>query len=768
MDEQEQKQPGGSVGGKTIVMTDQDLERTNEKTPIYIPPLEKNAHDKTRNPLVALLGETIEAVTGRIDDKTSDFYSTLMFADGDETPPPELTADDANISSAGEANYIIQDQIAVGGQGRINKAEDRQFQRTVAVKTLLENLRQDPRIRASFINEARITARLEHPSVVPVYGIYTDADSGLHLAMKLVAGRTLREYLESIRQRYSFLKWRKVATSERRMLPQRLEFFLRLCDAVNYVHHRNIIHKDLKPENIMIGRFNETYVMDWGIAEELGPNGAAITGPINGTPRYISPEILLRQPYDQRSDIYLLGLLLYEIVFLRRAFPQEDQDRALEACREGKLAPFVHFYGCIIDENLKAIIKKATEFAPEKRYQSVKEMTSDIRAFLADEPVSVAPHPWLSAISSAIRHHHRIVILSIVVLLAALVLKLTWEAINEWQRQMAEARSNAILEQYSNNQKLSEANLDRKVTLLEGTLWSLAHEASVRLENPLPPNPSLQFYDYRDGQSPETAPPGFGFAPSQQKDCSFTCFMYKAPEDLPATTLASLLTTLDPIRDNFHQIMCWDFDRSHKKSRKDGTRDLIFEETPVHRIFVGLENGLHIAYPYQSDYLDTYDPRTRRWYTQAAEKTEMQPVWSVPYVERGTRRDIVIGCSCPIFSRDNKLLGVAGASIKPDTFLRFIGTAAPDPSMVRSRYLVHSDGKVYADASGHRNPTLKRSGALSFAIYPGMNRFKQMWKRRNGVMFEENTKDMLYIFQYISAFDCLYIEEIDFTNILDK
>lgn len=134
-----------------------------------------------------------------------------------------------------------------------------------------------------------MTAQLDHPAIVPIYSLKSDGENGLHLAMKMINGITLKDYLKQVATHYRLDGVR--AFDEEKSLRNRLEIFLKACDALEYAHSRNIMHRDLKPENIMTGEYHETYIMDWGIARPIlpQPEGASV---LAGTPQYLAPEAI--------------------------------------------------------------------------------------------------------------------------------------------------------------------------------------------------------------------------------------------------------------------------------------------------------------------------------------------------------------------------------------------------------------------------------------------------------------------------------------------
>ena len=276
-------------------------------------------------------------------------------------------------------NFALLDEFAEGGTATIFTARDRKLSRLVAVKSLKMGEGGNKNMLEAFVTEAKVTAQLDHPGIIPIYGLFTDDKQGIHLVMKLVNGKTLREYLHNITLNY---RTRGIdAFDEDALLRKRLEIFVRVCDTIAYAHHRKVIHRDLKPENIMIGKYMEVYVMDWGLAKVLEEDGENSVK-ISGTPHYFPPEVLRHEELDLRSDIFTLGLILQEVVTLQPAVGGNDVKEILSNILQGKLEPIEHQFNWKIDNDLQAIILKATAYDMDQRYQTVDEFSEDLRRYM--------------------------------------------------------------------------------------------------------------------------------------------------------------------------------------------------------------------------------------------------------------------------------------------------------------------------------------------------------------------------------------------------
>ncbi len=241
----------------------------------------------------------------------------------------------------GATKYTIVKELGRGGMGTVYLAEDGELDRLVALKVLkTSEVTED--LRNRMVREAQIIARLEHPGIVPVHDVGTLPDGRIFYAMKFVRGSRLDEY-----------------ASEASSLNDRLRKFQAVCDAVAFAHAHGVIHRDLKPQNIMIGSFGEVLVLDWGVAKISGDPCDAL---IVGTRDYMAPEQARGEVegLDERADVYSLGAVL--------AFLLRDQPKVSKAA--------------------SAICSKAMASAPSDRYASASELSQDIGRLLDAEPVS--------------------------------------------------------------------------------------------------------------------------------------------------------------------------------------------------------------------------------------------------------------------------------------------------------------------------------------------------------------------------------------------
>ncbi len=338
-----------------------------------------------------VVANTVAVDGGRPKKKLDPF--TLVSG---ESISPQVDAHGADIEGTGGADrYERGAVIGAGGMGEVRLHLDRRIGRRVAKKTLHATL-DSGTARQRFVREARVQGQLEHPAIVPVYDMDLDEGGRVFFTMKRVRGHTLERVLERLRA--------GAAEETRRFSPRKLlTAFAQVCLAIDYAHTRGVLHRDLKPGNVMLGDFGEVYVLDWGLAKVIGesdeesdaPESApmlgtstALTrgGALLGTPAYMAPEQLLRNTdaIDARSDVFALGAILFEIVtrtpFRRgadvpeilRNLPQEHLVRASD--RAPDVAP-----------ELDALCARAVSFERADRPARARDLAEAVERFLDGE-----------------------------------------------------------------------------------------------------------------------------------------------------------------------------------------------------------------------------------------------------------------------------------------------------------------------------------------------------------------------------------------------
>ena len=295
---------------------------------------------------------------------------------------------------------------AQGGLGMVFRADDRRLSREVAVKFIRSNLADDTESRDRFRLEAEITSRLEHPGVVPVYGLGDTGDGELFYAMRFIQGQTLEDSIDRYHADDQSID--PTVDDRDRRFRELLERFVAVCKTVAYAHNRGIVHRDIKPENVMLGRYGETIVIDWGLAMPVGrhgifkeagemtllPSSGNSSGDSwGGTPAYMSPEqasgMLELKP---SSDIYSLGVTLYKILAGVVPFKGTLQELRSKVIRGEFQKPTLQNKQA--SKTVEAICLKAMALAPDDRYETALDLARDVENYLADAPVSAFEESW--------------------------------------------------------------------------------------------------------------------------------------------------------------------------------------------------------------------------------------------------------------------------------------------------------------------------------------------------------------------------------------
>ena len=283
--------------------------------------------------------------------------------------------------------------IGEGGMGKVSSVRDATLLRVSAMKVLAPRLVGQRTEVDRFLREARITAQLDHPNIVPVYELGTDPAGDLYFTMKKVDGRTLRAWIEEIGH----------PPSHPDELRDLLRVLLKVCDAVAFAHSRGVIHCDLKPDNVMVAPFGQVYLMDWGLALLLEDSGAQAAGPPSppasgparakpckpsGTPSFMSPEQASCKRLDERTDVFGLGAILYALLTGTAPYDGEDSAVALAQAREAVIRFPQVSQGLAPPPGLCEIARRAISSDAKDRQQSVLTLRGEVEAALEALPFS--------------------------------------------------------------------------------------------------------------------------------------------------------------------------------------------------------------------------------------------------------------------------------------------------------------------------------------------------------------------------------------------
>ena len=358
----------------------------------------------------------------------------IRASDSSSGDPDSSSSDEPPTGSSSGDEPQSRDRFRIlsrhrqGGLGEVLIAYDRQLNRDVAIKQIKPKWQSHEEARHRFAQEAEVTARLEHPGVVPVYAMGTWEDGRPYYAMRFIQGTTLADEIA----KYHSTRTKTEASSNDEInrsleLRKLLNRFVDVCNTIEYAHSRQVLHRDIKPSNIMAGRYGETLVVDWGLAKLLDTpfsesvtagligerqsqqDGSTQVGGAVGTPQYMSPEQASGrlEEIGIRTDIYLLGATLYQVLTGKPPHEDESVSKMIDRVKRGELVR-----PRSIEPNappaLESICLKAMAADSASRYRSARRLAADIERWLADEPVSVHTEPVSLRFGRWLRRHRTI------------------------------------------------------------------------------------------------------------------------------------------------------------------------------------------------------------------------------------------------------------------------------------------------------------------------------------------------------------------------
>lgn len=656
--------------------------------------------------------------------------------------------------------YEIIEEFAEGGLGKIKRAKDRVLERQVAIKSLKDDFLKEEAVVETFAEEAKLTAQLDHPAIIPFYGINTDSHNGLHLVMKFINGITLRNYIDQIVLNYKIDGIGKY--DERAGLSSRLERFLRICEAISYAHSKKVVHRDLKPENIMLGDFGEVYVMDWGIAlvlkDETGKKVKAA-----GTPAYIAPEVLNGEPYTLQSDVFSLGMILFELVTLKPGVRGENVSDILAYVKNGVLEKPEHRYSYHIPKDLKAVIQKAIAPDPRNRYGSVEELAEDVRAFLRFDEVTAHPDNPPRKLERWLFKHR---VFTAFIGLAAMLLCL----------------SVVIASLYQQNNLIKESR--QREMILSGVQSVISHRAYaidwifLNLRNKLenfggkvvyllrhPGTEHAKIFSNKDFENSSSAPPGTVFSKLYGKNVNLDYPVYKPVSGSLAAADRSILDSLD-------ESFVTDLKNAFFGSRPGALsappqilkQEALEKGFPMSWLYVGFNTGLFVSYPGKGGYPSDYDPRKRPWYALGLKGRTCQ--WGSPYLDINGL-GIMLPGAFSLYDDLGNFYGVAGMDVSFD-FIRKELMCSDEGGSIG--YLIDEDGNVIVssgnaadniitDAAGNKTLNLRKfpDPQVLAVIKSGKSGFTEI--SRNG-------KDYIIVFAPVELLGWTYLEKYEKEKLL--
>ena len=673
----------------------------------------------------------------------SSVFSDDIFAspsDASAKPPaaPSSSPDQENASLPQlERDVQLLNRLGRGGMGEVYLAKDKHLNREFAIKVLTDQCQAQDHNRVRFLREAQVTAQLSHPNIIPVYSLEKTDLARPALTMKLVRGGTFQDYIAECRSRIKTSQLDPTTYG----VGVRIEHFLKVCDAIAYSHDCGVIHRDIKPANLMLGAFHEVYVMDWGMArlvdEQPEASGVGedkivktdledediaqtLAGTLVGTPMYFAPE-QVQSPGEPRlsSDQYALGLVLFELLALE---PARDPTKAVvevlvEALEGGRRSFAELGKDKDVPLALQAITNRATAADPTLRYESVSAFAEDLRRYQRGEETHALPDNLPRRAWRTLQRHPvgTLIALVVLLLLAAAITTLSLSRSLSAERE-ALARQHHLSE-LASNITLRAQKIDRSFFNTERQLEGISSTLREMLLRPPTETNAAVFLP--PAIASMEAPTRAKKSERYHQNISILHSNYWITPGSDAQSLHALAVSLKPLDEHMHDAF---FDGAlDVEADPDRAFAVLEDGTPLTWIYFGLENGLLINYPGNSEYPSDFDARKRPWYTQS--RGRHQPHWSDPFPD-ASGTGFLVSCDRALYGKNNQFLGVIGMGMSMDHIIETM--QAQGLPGVQDVFLMNSEGRVVVSASeqgqrsrvstaGNRHKTLQSVGVPELA-----------------------------------------------------
>ncbi len=578
---------------------------------------------------------------------------------------------------ADTGRYEVVGVIGEGAMGRVELVKDRELARRVAFKRMNPGLEAQPVLARRFAAEARITAQLDHPGIVPVYTV-EGADA---YTMKWVEGRTLRGLAQETRDRTDLL-----------------EVFVRVGETLAYAHARGVLHRDLKPDNVMIGRFGEAWVMDWGIARVFRTD---VDAPVSveqddegdlviGTPGYMSPEQAAGRnaALGPASDQYALGLVLYELVTGRAAVTGKTAMALVTRHQEGEYDPVPGS----VHPDLAAIVSRALQVDPGRRYPSVQALVDDVRRFQRGLPVSARPEGLVRRVLRAVGRRADLLVVGVAsILLLTFGVTVATVGLVTWRSQRADAAARAtrsMLAEASGQARALEGQM-LKFEGLVNVVATLSDSAAAGGAGEVVWSPAFAGRESAPADAVAHAA-GDKYGPGLVS--AHTPVFVAARGTDPAAVAAEAALLAVPARRHLPRVLL----RSHDERRATvgeavGRRTILEVEIPARRAWSWHPSGFLVALPGQEW---STDPAIAP--PVVAGRSADAPTWLEPWSDPSGRPVISVVLAVP---RDEGPPGVAGVDLSVRWFEQNLLPEAWRKDGVRG-FVLDQSGRVVVATDG--------------------------------------------------------------------
>ena len=669
-----------------------------------------------------------------------------------------------------EDRYEIDYRLTEGARYVVSVGQDLGLEREVAVYSLRDEKLLDPEERANFLAEAEISAQLDHPSILPIYSVSRDYRGGLHSAVKLTDGTDLRKYLNRIVSHYRSEGFRK--NDEAASLLFRLEFIMGICDGLTCAHTRGVVHCNLHPHNILIGKYHEVYIKGWGFARFLKERGteaaAARKAPELLDPRFVAPELIAGAEPDVRSDVYALGMLLYEAVTLHPPFPDDSAPEIIEKLRNGVTPPVEHRFGGSIDADLRAIILKAISSDPAKRYESVEALALDIRRFLHAEETSVRRISLSKKFAKLVNAHHRAMFfffLTLIVLGGALA---AYNIFNDLRTAQVSYLDDHVLGTTQAACRKTAHQFNLQTEKFNSMLDSIKFETEFLLSSHIESNGDGAKYLAPPNDAATAGANGIQteFSPVYGDSVSFRKIEAGSQDDL-ADPQFNKLGLLEP---TLFRYMLLSPVNAHITGESEDRQIHRLSESvnPIHRIQIILKNGSSLHYPY------TLKPETglsaeTLWYRDTMAKGGREPHWGMPVfldapATAAVGETMILPVSIPLGPEDAPI-GAAAILLSGRHSNRLLDDAENLSRGAVAQYFIGHDGAVKMERLNDGSHTM----LVNRGTYPDPWLLPWLEEHEFGaVIRKEPGGTMIFCCAYVPSMGFWYVEKINLKRCLES